>query len=319
MNTRVLGRTELPVGVVGVGTMSFVGVYGSMGPAEAKAVVRCALDAGATFFDTSPMYGRAEEPGVAETILGEALKGERDKVVIASKFGRLPDWDKRGTEFSAAGARSHVEGSLRRLRTDHLDVLFFHSPFSAGEISDDVWGELARLQDAGKVRFVGHSVSKLADTAGMCMRWAAERRIDAVQLVLSLLNREALPLMRALSEEGIGIVARESLANGFLGGQIRADSVFPAGTAQARHSREEIAARVNAADGYRYLVQPPVRNPAQAAFRWVLSHPEIAVVLTGSRTVSEMADSLEIADMPPYDAAALARAESLHDTNFAPL
>jgi aryl-alcohol dehydrogenase-like predicted oxidoreductase len=143
------------------------------------------------------------------------LGKDRDKIIISSKFGRNSS-EGNTPNFHAKRARESVEASLQRLRTDRLDVLFFHSPFRRNEIHDEVWEALDKLKADGKIRFVGHSISMFQNTQQMARDWAAEHKIDVIQVVYSLLNREATNLMRDLGKEKIGIVARESLANGFL-------------------------------------------------------------------------------------------------------
>ena len=163
-----------------------------------------------------------------------------------------PRW--RGPISTGRRARESVEESLQRLGTDRIDMLFFHSPFGPDEIADDVWGALDDLKTAGKIRAVGHSISLFQDTQGMARQWAMERKIDAIQVVLSPMNREALPLIHDLGAAGIGIVARECLANGFLSGAITAETVFPEGSLNARYSREEITERARYADQLKDLL-----------------------------------------------------------------
>ena len=316
MNDRPLGRTGLRCSEIGLGTWAFAArIYGDVPARDALDTVRAALDLGVTFFDTAPLYGTPSEDGVAETLLGRALGPDRLRVLISSKFGRYAT-EGAAPHFHARRARASVEGSLQRLGTDHLDVLFFHSPFSPDEIHDDVWEELDRLRQEGKIRFVGHSISMFQDTEAMARSWAAERRIDVVQVVYSLMNREAAALIDDLGADGIGIVARESLANGFLSGRITRDTVFPPGHLNARYPRAEIEARADYADRLRFLVRDPVKTLPQAAYRWVLDNPRVSVVLSGARNGAELRDVVAAAAMPPYTPAEHARAETLHTRDF---
>ncbi len=236
-------------------------------------------------------------------------------MIISTKFGRKPTEGNR-PNFNGAYARQSVEESLRRLATDHIDVLFFHSPFGAEEIDDDVWEGLGLLQREGKVRFIGHSISKFEDTQGMARAWATERKIDVVQVVYSLLNREAQALIADLGREGVGVVARESLANGFLSGQVRRDTVFAAGTLNARYGREEIEARVDRVEALSFLVREPVTSMAQAALRWVLDDPGVSLVLTGAKNAEEVRDSALAAQLPAYSDQERERAAALHTSDF---
>ena len=197
-----------------------------------------------------------------------------------------------------------------------MDVLFFHSPFSADDIHDDVWEELTKLKDEGKVRVIGHSISKFEDTEGMARSWAAERKIDVVQVVYSLMNRQASDLIADLGAEGVGIVARESLANGFLSGAITRDTDFERGHLNARYGRDEIEARVAYAEALDFLVRDEVETLPQAAFRWVLDNPNVSLVLSGASTAAQFADSAAASDAAPYTPDEHARAADLHTRDF---
>ena len=317
MNTRLLGRTGLDCTEIGLGTWALAAqIYGDVPTADAHRTVRAALDAGINVFDTAPLYGDAERNGIAETVLGEALGADRDRVLIFSKFGRYST-DGAAPNFHASRARESVEGSLRRLGRGHLDLVFFHSPFGAHDIHDDVWAELDRLRTEGKIRHVGHSISMFQDTEGLARQWAEERRIDAIQVVYSLMNREAAALIADLAEQGVGIVAREVIANGFLSGSITADTVFPEGTLNARYPRAEIAERAAYADALTgQLVRGDVRTLPQAAFRWVLDNPHVTLALSGAKNETELMDAVDAADAAPYTSDEHARTDNLHTRDF---
>ena len=290
MNHRTLGRTGIQCSEIGLGTWAFASrIYGSVSRGEAIHTIERALDLGVTFFDTAPLYGDKEQNGIAEKILGEGLGSKREKVILSTKFGRYAT-ESAAPHFHARRAIESVEGSLRRLQTDYIDILFFHSPFGLHEIHDDVWEALDRLRQEGKIRFVGHSISKFEDTEQMARAWARERKIDLIQVVYSLMNRKASRLIKELNQEGVAIVARESLANGFLSGRITANTVFPEGTLNARYSRSEIEKRVSYVESLKFLLREEVKTMPQAAYRWVLDHPAISVVLSGASNVDELED-----------------------------
>ncbi|MEN9402115.1 MAG: hypothetical protein RL091_818 [Verrucomicrobiota bacterium] len=320
MQYRSLGRTGIQVSEVSLGTWAFGSpVYGSVGANDATRAIRGALDAGITFFDTAPLYGTKDEDGIAEKVLGQALGADRDRVCIATKFGRYPTKGHLNTYFNAAGVTQSVEDSLRRLGTDRLDVLFFHSPFGPEQIEDNVWATLEKLKSSGKVRTVGHSISLFEQTREMCRSWAQSGRIDVVQIVYSLMNRETETFIAELGQLGIGIVARESLANGFLGGTFTKDIVFPEGSLNARYSRDEIIERVETADRYKaLLVRGEIKSLAAAAMRWVLANPHVSLVLSGSRKLEEILDCAAASDAQPYSSVELAEALRLHEKNFPP-
>lgn len=150
----------------------------------------------------------------------------------------------------------------------------------------------------------------------MARAWAQERKIDVVQVVYSLLNREAEQLIGQLGEAGIGIVARESLANGFLSGTIRRDSTFTPGTLNARYTREEIAERVERVEALSFLVRDPVESMPQAALRWVLDNPLVSLVLTGAKNAAEVRDGSQAAQWPSFSRQEMDRAAQLHLSDF---
>lgn len=317
MKTRALGRTGIVCSEIGLGTWALGSpVYGEVGGREAHALVRHALDCGITVFDTAPLYGSAAEDGIAERVLGAALGADRDQVLIATKFGRTAT-RAFPPRFHAAEARASVEASLRRLGTDRLDLLFFHSPFLPEEIADDVWAELGRLQQEGKVCQLGHSVSEFAATQAMSAAWMRERRIGVIQVVLSLFNRETRSLIATAQAHGVGVVARECLANGFLSGAFGPDTAFAPGTVNARYSRGEIAARTAYAGRLAAeFARAGLPSLPEAAYRWVLDQAGISLALSGARDTGELAAPVAATALPACAAALLTTLESLHCGDF---
>jgi aryl-alcohol dehydrogenase-like predicted oxidoreductase len=321
MKYRPLGRTGLRVSEVALGTWAFgsPSISGAVDGAEATRTIRGALDAGITLFDTAPLYGTKEEDGVAEKVLGRALGADRDRVVIATKFGRYHSRVHTNEFFDAASVIWSVEESLRRLGTDRIDILFFHSPSHPDKIKDDVWEGLAALKRAGKIRFVGLSTGFIAHTATMTRAWATAGRLDVAQVAYSLMSREWEHLIGEMAAAGVGILARESLANGFLGGTFKRDIVFPPGSLNVRYSREEIVDRVDTVERYRaLLVRGEVTTMARAAMRWVIDNPNVTSVLAGSRRLEEILDCAAASDATGYTADELARARTLHTREFTP-
>ena len=316
MKYRKLGRTGFDVSEIGLGTWAFAsGAYGDVEESDAIKSIHEAIDMGISFFDTAPLYGHADQDGVSEIILGKGLESRRENVILSTKFGRNPS-DGCAPNFHAERAKTSVEDSLKRLKTDHLDVLFFHSPFSPDEIHDDVWEALSALKSEGKVRAVGHSISMFQDTESMARDWAAERKIDVIQVVYSLMNRESYQLILDLGAQGIGVVARESLGNGFLSGSVTKDTVFPVNNLNSRYSREEIAERVAYVEQYRYLIRGEIHSMPQAALRWVLDNPLVSVVLTGARNTEELRDCAAASDATSFSSSELDKANVLHTKDY---
>jgi aryl-alcohol dehydrogenase-like predicted oxidoreductase len=317
MNYRRLGRTGLKVSEIGLGTWALSGkIYGDVDEGAPERLIQGAIDKGINFFDTAPLYGSKEVDGISETILGKALGSAKDSVIISTKFGRTSSNVLPG-RFHAVEARESCEASLRRLGRDVLDVFFFHSPFTPEEIHDDVWAELDKLKDEGKIRFVAHSVSLYEDTAGMSADWMRERKIDVVQVVLSPFNREARPLIETAIECDCGVVAREGLANGFLSGAITKDTVFPEGSLNARYSREEIAERVDYTKQLSHaMLAGSLKTLPQATYRWALDQPGVTLALSGAKDLQELEDPVKGVLSPPMKEELLQQLESLHAHDF---
>lgn len=316
MKYRKFGRTGLEVSEIALGTWAFgTDVYGAQDEKDSLETIRAALDCGINIFDSAPLYGTAEQDGIAEIVLGKALGADRDRVLITTKFGRNPSSNCE-PNFHAQRATESIDDSLKRLGTDHIDVLFFHSPFGPEDIHDDVWGALDKAKQAGKIRFVGHSISMFENTQQMARDWAAERKIDVIQTVLSLLNRESGQLIKDLSSQhDIGFIARESLANGFLTGTVKRDTVFEGGM-NAGRTREDIIERVEAVERLGFLVRDDIKSVPQSAMRWVLDFPGISTVLTGAKNAEQVLDCAAAAEATPYSTEELAIADEVHEKDF---
>ena len=230
MRYRTLGDSGLLVSVVGLGCNNF---GGRLDNARTRAVVDAAIDEGITLFDTADMYGR---DGGSELALGEALKGRRDKVVLATKFGHLAVDMGYGPAAGAKGGRKYirlaVEKSLTRLKTDYLDLYQLHTPDPLTPVAETI-AALGELVTEGKVRYIGHSNLsgwQLADAAHIALAGGRAPFISS-QNHWSLLERdaerEAVPAARHF---GLGVLPYFPLANGLLTGKVRKGQEIPAGT-----------------------------------------------------------------------------------------
>ena len=317
MQYRKLGRTGLEVSEISLGTWAFGNkVYGGVDEKDGIKTIHEGIDLGVNLFDTAPQYGTPQQDGVAEIVLGKALIGKRDKAIISTKFGRNPTIKEGASQFYKSRIVASVEESLKRLQTDHLDVLFFHSPFSADEINDDVWEGIEQVKKQGKVRFVGHSISMFHQTENMAREWAKEGKIDLVQVVLSLMNRESQDLINEFEKQNIGVVARETMANGFLSGAITKDTVFAPGTLNARYSKEELAERVDQVEAFKYLLRNDITNMPQAAMKWVLDQNGISTVLSGAKNSFELKGAISASEANSFTPEELKKAVELLKKDF---
>ena len=289
---RRLGRSGLAVSATGLGCNNLGRGNAATATYEgSRAVVHAALDAGITFFDTADTYGA--EPGRSEEFLGRALGSRRDDVVVATKFG-MSMRGAAGADFDARGSRRYVvravEGSLRRLGTDYIDLYQFHTPDPRTPIEET----LAALDDlvrAGKVLYVGHSNRagwQIAE-AELTARAAGTVRFVSAQNQYNLVDRAAeLEVLPAAQAYGLGVLPYFPLANGLLTGKY-AHGARPDDGRLVRskpHLLEsapwEALARLSAFCEVRGLTE------VQVAFGWLLSRPQVSSVIAGATTPEQV-------------------------------
>lgn len=295
MQTRTLGRQGLSVSALGLGCMGMSQSFGSRPPrGEMIAFLRAAVDRGVTFFDTAEVYG----PFHNEDLVGEALAPVRDDVVIATKFGFAFDGDgvQTGVTSRPESIRAAVEGSLRRLRTDAIDLLYQHRVDPAVPI-EEVAGTVKELIDAGKVRHFGLSEAGV-DTI---RRAHAVQPVTALQSEYSLFWREPEEaILPTLEELGIGFVPFSPLGRGFLTGQVTATTQFGEGDIRAslpRFEREALAANLVLVDLIRTVADSNRATVAQVALAWLLAQRPWIAPIPGTRSLRRLDENLAAADL----------------------
>jgi aryl-alcohol dehydrogenase-like predicted oxidoreductase len=309
MKKRTLGSGGLEVSAIGFGCM---GMSQSFGPnpgdrGQMMNLLRSAVDLGVTFFDTAEVYG----PYVNEELVGEALAPVRDQVVIATKFGFAFDADGRQTGVSSEPAhiRQAVDGSLRRLRTDRIDLLYQHRVDPQVPI-EDVAGTVADLVAAGKVRHFG-----LSEAGARTIRRAhAVHPVTALQSEYSLFWRDLEgEIIAVLEELGIGLVPFSPLGRGFLTGRIDQATEFGAGDIRAslpRFTAEARAANQAVVDLLSSTAEAKGVTPAQVALAWLLAQKPWIVPIPGTRRLERLEENLGSVDveLTPGDLAAIGAA-----------
>lgn len=304
--TRRLGTRGLEVSAIGLGCMGMSQSYGVPDDRESVATIHRALELGVTLFDTAEAYG----PFANEELLGRALEGRRDRAVIATKFGfRFEGHQLTGTDSRPEHIREVVEGSLRRLATDHVDLLYQHRVDPEVPI-EDVVGTMADLVREGKVRFLG-----LSEAGEATIRRAhAVHPIAALQSEYSLWERNLetgiLPLLREL---GIGLVAFSPLGRGFLTGTARRAEDYPEGDYRRddpRFQGSNYDANARAAAIVAALARRRGATPAQIALAWLLAKGEHVVPIPGTKRRRYLEENLEAASLAlgPEENAELDRA-----------
>ncbi|GAA4349047.1 aldo/keto reductase [Hymenobacter saemangeumensis] len=290
MNTRQLGRSGLTVSALGLGCMGMSDFYGQTDDAESTRTLHRALDLGITFFDTADMYG----PFKNEELLGKALKGQRNSLILATKFGiqRDPgDPGKRGINGRPEYVRAACEASLRRLGTDYIDLYYQHRVDPRTPIEETV-GAMAELVKEGKVRFLGLSEA----SAATLRRAVAVHPIAALQSEYSLWTRdpedEVLPTCREL---GVGFVPYSPLGRGFLTGQIKSfDDLAPDDYRRftPRFQGENFQKNLDLVARINELAQQKSCTPGQLALAWVLAQGDDVVPIPGTKRVKYLEENV---------------------------
>ena len=295
MQPRTLGHSGLQVSPLGLGCMGMSQSFGARPPREEMiSFLRAAVDRGVTFFDTAEVYG----PYHNEELVGAALEPVRDQVVIATKFGFAFDEDDRQTGVTSRpeDIRRAVDGSLARLRTDSIDLLYQHRVDPAVPI-EDVAGTVGELISAGKVKHFGMSEAG----AGTIRRAHAVQPVTALQCEYSLFWREPEEsVLSTLDELGIGFVPFSPLGRGFLTGQVTADSTFGEGDIRAtlpRFEQEALQANLALVDLVRGVAERKGATPGQVALAWLLAQQPWIVPIPGTRRSERLEENLGAADL----------------------
>ena len=297
MQTRTLGQ-GLEVSALGLGCMGMSQSFGPPPREEMITFLRAAVERGVTLFDTAEVYG----PFHNEDLVGEALAPVREHVVIATKFGFAFDEDGRQTGVTSrpGNIRAAVEGSLRRLRTDTIDLFYQHRVDPDVPI-EDVAGTVRELIEAGKVRHFGMSEAGVATIR----RAHAVQPVTVLQSEYSLFWREPEEaILPALEELGIGFVPFSPLGRGFLTGQVTADTEFGEGDVRAplpRFEREALRANLALVDLVRGVAERRQVTVGQVALAWLLAQRPWVVPIPGTRRLERLDENLASADVTLTD------------------
>jgi aryl-alcohol dehydrogenase-like predicted oxidoreductase len=303
MEQRTLGGQGLVVSALGLGCMGMSQSYGPGDDQESVATIHRALDLGMTFLDTADVYG----PYTNERLVGRAIAGRRDEVVLATKFGnqRLDD-GRRVVNGKPDYVRQACDASLERLGVDHIDLYYQHRVDRSVPV-EDTWGAMAELVQAGKVGYLG-----ISEAAPATVRRAhAVHPVSAGQYEWSLFTRdledEVLPALREL---GIGVVAYSPLGRGFLSGRITSPDDFGEDDFRRNHPRftgENFARNLELVDRVRELAASKGATPSQLAIAWVLAQGDDVVPIPGTKRRSYLEENLGALDveLTPEDLAAI--------------
>jgi aryl-alcohol dehydrogenase-like predicted oxidoreductase len=285
MKLRPFGNTGMNVSEIGLGAWQLANPdWGVSDKAEALKIVQAALEVGCNFFDTAPGYGG----GRSEELLGQGLKSVRKDVILCTKFGHTAEGE---TDWQVESIRPSLEASMKRLQTDHLDIVLMHNPpreMMDGRLAGH-YEKFEKLKAEGVIRAYGVSLD-----------WREELELvlsttksQAAEVFFNALYQETLPAYPKAQAQGMGLIIKVPLDSGWLSGKYRASHKFDG--VRDRWSPEVLARRSDLVEKFAALI-PDERSMAHAALQFVLAQPQVSTVIPGAKSVAQALDNFAAAD-----------------------
>ena len=295
MKYRRLGKTNLEVSVVGVGTWQFGGEWGkTFSQAEVDRLLGRARELGINLIDTAECYG----DHLSERLVGAAIKGAREEWIVATKFGhKFHDNFERTDRWSANEVLAQLEASLEALQTDYIDLYQFHSGSDEVFSNDELWAMLNEQVQSGRVRHLGISIGSndnLHQTAN-----ASEVGASVIQVVYNRLDRTPeARVLPACEEQDLGVLARVPLASGFLSGKYKPGDTFTEeDDVRSRQERDEVQSKLAEVARIREDEVPKGTDMAPWALAWCLQHQAVTCVIPGCKNVEQVESNASAADL----------------------
>ena len=322
MRTRSFGTTDLRCSEIGFGTWALgSNWWGDVSKDDGVQLIHRALELGITFFDTGDVYGK----GANEEIVARALAGmPRESVQLSTKFGYVLDEGRqehsqgeRPQDWSPEHARKSLEASLQRLGTDHVDLYQLHNPRMDAIARTDLFAELERLKDEGKLRHYGVALGPAIGWRDEGMRALAEQDITSVQTVYNVLEQDpGRDFLAAAEEKGAAVLARVPTSSGLLEDKYTLETTFPKHDHRSHRPREWLVEGLQKVERLRFLSEEHGITMAQAALRFVLAQPAIACVLPTVSNAEDLEEWAAASDAPDLTAEDLERISELYERNF---
>lgn len=295
MKYRRLGKTNLKVSVVGIGTWQFGGEWGkAFSQGEVDAILGRGKELGINLIDTAECYG----DHLSESLIGNAIRGERDDWIVATKFGHEFHGNfERTDRWSPQEVVKQLEDSLKALRTDHVDIYQFHSGPDAAFDQEALWEVLNEQVRQGKIRHLGISIGS-NDNLHQTSR-ASEVGASVIQVVYNRLDKtpeeRVFPSCR---EQDLGVLARVPLASGYLSGKYKPGTEFTdKDDTRSRHDKESVQQKLELVERIRQKELPEGVDMASWALAWCLQHPAVTSVIPGCKSPEQVASNARAADL----------------------
>jgi aryl-alcohol dehydrogenase-like predicted oxidoreductase len=322
VRTRRFGDTDLETSEIGFGTWALGSSWwGEVTESVGERLLGEALDLGITFFETGDAYGQ----GANEELVGRVLRPHRDRVQLSTKFGYVlaegrqeHSEGERPQRWDSAFIRGALEASLRRLRTDHVDLYQLHNPRREAIDSDECFATLDELRTEGKIRHYGVALGPAIGWREEGLRAIRTRDIASLQTVYNLLEQDpGRDFMAAAAESGVGLMARVPTSSGLLDDNLTPETTFGPGDHRRHRPREWLVEGLQKIDRIRFLSSPEAgRTMAQAALRFILAQPRMSVVIPTITNHAELREYAGAAEVPELTEDELAQLAELYDRNF---
>lgn len=284
MQYRRLGKTELSVSAVGIGTWQFSGAWGKQfDQSEVSDIFSRARELGINFLDTAECYGQHH---LAELYIGNSIAGQRDQWIVATKFGHNHHNDLTDENYRPEQVLIQLEESLRALQTDYIDVYQLHSAVDELFDNDELWTMLDKQVQAGKIRFLGNSIGR--PNMKLQVEKSTDFGISVIQVAYNAVKTTAEKAVLPIAEQqDLGVIARVPLASGFLSGKYQPGQVFPAEDVRSWRPQEGLDAEITAALDV-LKEKPSNMEAATWANAWCLKQPRIATVIPGVKSLQQL-------------------------------
>lgn len=321
MKYRSVGDTGIELSAVGFGLWTVSTTWwGIENEDHGLALLRQAYDRGVTFFDTADTYGR----GKGETMLAEALGQVREKIVIATKFGydfynNPPRQGQRELpqDYSPKYVRFALEQSLKRLRTDHIDIYQLHNPRLTTIQSDELFATLEDCQREGKIREYGAALGPAIGWEPEGLAVMRNREIGTLQIIYNMLEQDPGRRFIATAEsESVGVLVRVPHSSGLLEGKFTAETTFPPSDHRSHRPREWLTGGLKKLERLTFLTDGTGRTLGQAAIQFILSSPSVSSVLPNIYDAEQLEEFAAASDTPELSSEELARIAGLYERNF---
>ncbi len=296
MKFRTLGSTGLDVSVIGIGTWQLGGEWGKdFAQSDVNGMFARGRELGINLVDTAECYG----DHLSEKLIGGAIAGDRDHWIVATKFGHhFHGAFDRTVSYDPDDVVKQLEGSLRALRTDYIDLYQFHSGPNDGFDTEGLWETLHRQQEAGKIRHLGISLGGSEDVHEHQMKHAREVGVEAIQVIYNRLDRlpESFILPRC-QQDNLGVLTRLPLCSGYLTGKYKPGHSFPANDVREKWYKEGRDEKLIEANRILDEEVPQGVEPAQWALAWCLQHPAVTCVIPGCKSIDQVESNAAAANL----------------------